>query len=253
MQGAPGEDLTPMKRLFYDIETSPNIGLFWQPGYKLSISYENIIKERAIICICYKWQGKRVQSLTWDKNQCDKKMIAQFAKIMMEADELVAHNGDQFDVKWIRGRALFHGISLPPDLITIDTCKLARQHFNLNSNRLDYIAKYLGVGEKIHTEFQMWKDILLERDSRALAKMVRYCNRDVAVLERVYKKMKPYVKSRLAYTDDRTACPECGGNMVVNQQRTLASGARKTALRCVVCGKYHTIATSTWEKKNGNS
>ena len=46
------------KRLFYDIETSPNIGFFWGAGYKVNISHDNIIKERAIICICYKWEGQ---------------------------------------------------------------------------------------------------------------------------------------------------------------------------------------------------
>ena len=46
-----------IKRLFFDIETSPNIGLFWTAGYKLNISPDSIIKERAIICICYKWAG----------------------------------------------------------------------------------------------------------------------------------------------------------------------------------------------------
>ena len=45
------------KRLYLDIETSPNIGMFWESGYKKNISYDNIIKERAIICICYKWKS----------------------------------------------------------------------------------------------------------------------------------------------------------------------------------------------------
>jgi hypothetical protein len=64
------------KRLYFDIETSPNIGLFWSAGYKQKIDYSNIIKERAIICICYKWEDeKQVHSLNWDKNQSDKKLL----------------------------------------------------------------------------------------------------------------------------------------------------------------------------------
>jgi hypothetical protein len=43
-----------IKRLFFDIETSPNIGYFWRAGYKLNIGHENIIEERKIICISYK-------------------------------------------------------------------------------------------------------------------------------------------------------------------------------------------------------
>ena len=41
--------------LYFDIETSANVGLFWTSGYKISIGTENIIKERAVICICYKF------------------------------------------------------------------------------------------------------------------------------------------------------------------------------------------------------
>jgi hypothetical protein len=71
--------MSTIKRLFFDIETSPNIGLFWTAGYKQTISPDNIIKERAIICICYKWAGeKEVYSLTWDSKQDDKKILEKF-------------------------------------------------------------------------------------------------------------------------------------------------------------------------------
>jgi DNA polymerase elongation subunit (family B) len=48
-------------------------------------------------------------SLTWDKKQSDKAMIKAFLKVMAQADEIVAHNGDKFDLKWLRTRALLHG------------------------------------------------------------------------------------------------------------------------------------------------
>ena len=84
----------PRKRLFFDIETSPNIGMFWSAGFKQRIDYDNIIKERAIICICYKWEGENeVSFLTWDKRQSDKKMLDNFIKVANEADELIGHNG----------------------------------------------------------------------------------------------------------------------------------------------------------------
>ena len=44
-------DMHNIKRLFFDIETSPNIGYFWRAGYKLNIGADNIIEERKIICI----------------------------------------------------------------------------------------------------------------------------------------------------------------------------------------------------------
>ena len=35
---------TKRRRLFFDIETSPNIGLFWEAGYKKNIDVSNIIQ-----------------------------------------------------------------------------------------------------------------------------------------------------------------------------------------------------------------
>ena len=99
------------KRLYFDLESSPNIGFFWSAGYKLNISTESIIKERAIICICYKWEDeKEVHYLHWDSKQNDKTMLKKFVEVANTASELVGHNGDKFDLPWVRTRCLFHGI-----------------------------------------------------------------------------------------------------------------------------------------------
>lgn len=59
------EGQSDIKRLFFDIETSPNIGYFWRTGYNLSITPDCIINERKIICISYKWETEdKIYSLT---------------------------------------------------------------------------------------------------------------------------------------------------------------------------------------------
>lgn len=237
---------TNRKRLFFDIETSPNIGLFWEAGYKKNIDYSNIIKERAIICICYKWEdSKEVGYLTWDSKQCDKKMLLKFIEIANSADELVGHNGDKFDLAWIRTRCLFHRIDMFPVYTTIDTLKLSRNKFKFNSNKLDYIAKYLGMGEKIKTEFGLWKAIVLNKDKEAMAKMVKYCQQDVKLLEKVYKELSTHIFAKTHYGvifgEDRGSCPECGSDDLVRAcLRTSASGIRKIMFRCKTCNKHHT-------------
>ncbi len=144
------------------VKTSPNIGLFWEAGYKKNIDYSNIIQERAIICICYKWEDdKEVYALQWDAKQNDKRMLEQFIEVANVANEMVGHNGDKFDLAWIRTRCLFHKIEMFPKYTTIDTLKVARQKFRFNSNRLNYIADFLGIGQKIKTEYSLWKNILL--------------------------------------------------------------------------------------------
>lgn len=237
-------------RLIFDIEVSPNIGFFWQTGNKISIGYDSIIEERKIICICYKWEGKKtVYSLRWDKNKCDKKMIKEFIKVADSADELLGHNGDNFDIKWVRTRAVMHGLNFSTNIVSIDTLKEARKSFRFNSNRLDYIGKVLVGDKKISTDYAMWKDIVLTNDQTQLNKMVKYCKQDVVLLEKVFTKIKPFIKPKSSIALEKRECPECGSD------RFTSHGIRRTAAgtvyyrgNCTDCGKYYKIPKKHFEK-----
>ena len=175
------------KVLIYDIETSYNIGKFWRAGYNLNINPGDIIHERAIICISYKWLGEeQVYSLTWDKNQCDKFLLEQFIPILDEADMIVAHNGDRYDLKFIKTRALKHNLKMLINYKQFDTLKVAKAKFMFNSNKLDYISKFLGAEGKISTEMKLWDDIILRKCPKAMIEMLTYCEEDVRQLEVVY-------------------------------------------------------------------
>lgn len=182
----------PKKRLFFDIETSPNVVFSWRIGNKINLSHDNIINERAIICICWKWEGEdKVNSLQWNKGE-DKEMLKKFAIIMDSADEVIGQNSDKFDIKWLRTRCILHNIPISAKFNSLDTLKMARQGFNFNSNKLAYMGDFLGVGNKIHTEYNLWKDICLHHSKEAMNKMIDYCKQDVVVLENVYQKLKPF-------------------------------------------------------------
>jgi len=236
---------TKRRRLYFDIEVSANVGLFWQSGYKLQIGTENIIKERAVICICYKWEDDNdVYYLQWDKNQCDKKLLHEFINVANEADELVGHNGDKFDLAWIRTRCLLHKIDMFPTYNTIDTLKIARSKFRFNSNRLDYIGKFLGLGQKNHTNFDLWKDIMLKNCTKSMNIMIDYCIQDVVLLEKVHKALNNHIPAKTHYGvifgGDRGSCPECGSDEVIkNNRRVMASGLVKIQMKCKNCGKLH--------------
>lgn len=181
------------KILIYDIETSPNIGWFWRAGYKQSIGTHQIIKERAVICVSYKWLNEdEVYNLTWDNNQDDKFLIEQFIEVLNEADLIVAHNGDRFDLKWLRTRALYHGLhkEMLPNYKQFDTLKVAKSKLYLNSNRLDYIAKLLGHKGKHEMQPEDWHNVVLLKDKKALKKMLAYCDEDVRQLEKIYNELQ---------------------------------------------------------------
>ena len=132
-----------LRRLYFDIETSPCLGWFWRPGYNLNLSYDNIIENAKIICISYKWaDSDKFYSLSWDGKQNDKEMLKKFIRILNQADEIIGHNSDKFDIKWIRTRCLYHKIPMFPDYVSLDTLKASRKGFNFPSNKLDSIGKY---------------------------------------------------------------------------------------------------------------
>ena len=186
------------KRLFFDIETSPNVVFSWSIGNKINLTPENILNERAIICICYKWENEdKVHSITWN-NGDDSQLMHTFAKVLNSAEEVIGHNSDNYDIKWVQARAIYHNIPLSQEYKKIDTLKLARKGFRFNSNKLNYIGQYLGVGEKISTSYDLWKKIVLSNDKKALQEMVAYCAQDVKLLQEVYNKLSVYTKKKKA-------------------------------------------------------
>lgn len=247
-----GVPLPGMRRLFFDIETSPNLGFFWRPGYKIRLTHDNIVKERAIICICWKWEGiDEVHSLTWDENQCDKAMLEEFVKVAEKADQVIGHNGDRFDIKWFRTRCLFHRIQTRAKFDTIDTLKIARGQFNFNSNRLDYIGQFLGLGGKIETGYNLWKDIVLKNCPDAMHKMVTYCKRDVELLEKVHDEFKRYYEPKMhravATGGEKYDCPECGSpHSDYHGQRVTKAGTVKHRMRCKSCQITWSISNRTY-------
>lgn len=240
-----------MKRLFWDIETTPCIGYFWRPSYRTSISYDNILEQAKIICISYKWQDEdEVHTLVWDGKD-DKKLVKAFAKELKKSDDAVAHNGDRFDLPWVKTRFLVHGVDFPAKITTTDTLKRARGNFRFPSNRLNDIGEYLGLGKKLDTGgFGLWKDVM-KGDEKALEKMVKYCEQDVLLLEKVYHKLKNHVPVTLhegVYNDNKKwACPSCSSDKVYsNKKKVSPTGVIKREMKCKCCKRYYTISNKAY-------
>ena len=244
-----------VKRLFIDCETSYNIVSSWRIGGKVFLSADNILKERAIICICWKWEGeKTVKFLKWDSKQSDQRIVKVIIPVLNDADEIISHNGDRFDIPWIKTRAAFWGVTTNPHWKTIDTCSFAKKRMYFNSNRLDYLGHYLGLGGKMKTEFNLWKKVIGDNDKSALNRMVKYCKRDVVLLENVYHKLSEHMASQthvgVLRGFSRGTCSYCGSsNVVAHKRRVSATGVEKMQMQCqeVGCGKY---STQTIKAKN---
>ena len=251
-----------MKRVFLDIETSPNIALLWKAGYKINIPHDNIVKERAVVTMCWKTEHeKEVHNIDWDfnkigrwreqNNNADYRIVKKFAEIIEDADEIVGHNIDRFDFPWLKGRMMYHKIRGDVNVTTVDTLKWARK-MGLNSGRLDYLGKYLFGQGKISTSWDLWVDIVLDKDQEALDYMVKYCKRDVLLLQEVYNELSYYAKPKthvgVSLGSDRWSCPHCGSeNMKKNMTRISAAGIRRHQMKCKSCGKHHQISDKVFK------
>jgi len=240
--------------LIYDIETSPNIGWFWRAGFKQNISPEQITKERAIICVSYKWLGEdEVYNLNWDKEQSDHFLVEQFIETLNEADLIVAHNGDNFDLKWLRTRALYHRLKMLPSYKQFDTLKIARSKLYLNSNKLDYISKFLGFEGKIKTEIGLWMNIVFKNDRTALQKMLDYCDEDVRQLENVYNEIKflenPYTHAGVANGKVKQTSP-INGSFDIKHVKEVCSnrGTIKHIMKDNESGRFFEMSNTNYLK-----
>ncbi len=242
-----------VRRLIWDIETSPNIVLAWRTGYKLDIGHNAIVEERKIITIAYKWLGESgVTVLTWDKNKDDRSMIEKFIKVANEADELIAHYGDGFDMPWVRGRCLILGLPPIPKYKTVDTKAWASRYFYLNSNSLDYLARVMGFEGKTKTDYEMWRKIMLENDPVSLAKMGRYNADDVRQLEKVYLKLVAFcpvhTHAGVQAGLDKWTCPRTGEKCVIKSKtRVTSNGTIQHQMVNTKSGGYYTISDSAYK------
>jgi len=248
------EAIREQRILIYDIETSFNIGWFWRTGFKVNISPEQIIEERAIICVSYKWLGEdQVYNLTWDKNHNDKFLLEQFIEVMNEADMIVAHNGQEFDLKWIKTRAFIHGLKMLIDYPQFDTLKVARKKFNFQSNKLDYISKLLGEDGKIPTNIDLWKRIILHNDEEALKEMITYCDEDVRQLEHVFKVIQgwEHPKFHLGVLQGKTkqTSPISGGvNLALVKTVTTNRGTSKMIMKDLDTDRLFEMSLTNYNK-----
>ena len=241
-----------IKRLFFDIETSPLFGWFWRTG-KQWVNYSQIIEDKKIICISYKWQGSdEVKTLQWsNKTHSDKKIIKDFIKILGEADEIIAHNGDRYDIKEIRTRAIQEGLLMFPKYRTLDTLKKARKYFNFHSNKLDYLGEVLKVGRKIeHEGIDLWLKVC-KNDSKALSNMIQYCEQDVILLEDVFHVLSPYIDHNTNHAvqmgGKKYDCPECGSKKVsLCHTDTTPMGYIKRHMKCHDCKKQYHISNKSY-------
>ena len=242
-----------MKILIFDIETAPSKGFIWSL-WKEVRNFSFIDRDWYVLCWAAKWlDSKEIMSSSlpefpdYNKNkENDRDVLLKLHKLLDEADVVIAHNGINFDRKKVNARFIYHGITPPSPYRMIDTLDVCRKEFAFTSNRLNDVGQFLNIGKKLDTGgFQLWKDCL-DGDLIAWKKMVRYCKRDISLLEKVYLTLRPYISQHpnIALEADRPSCPKCHSHKINFRGYYYTNASQFKRFKCLSCGG--------WGKQRGN-
>lgn len=240
--------------LIWDIENLPNKGYFFQLRNEMPIPIQFVMKEHSIISIAYKFYGEKEKGVIsiadfpdklkkdpYDDSGVVKKFVEE---ILSQADYVVAHYGDRHDTPMLHTRCLMNNIPAPKPIPTIDTWKLIRKHFKLNTNKLDHIATWLGLGNKHSMSAIDWVNCA-HGDVKAINKMAKYNMQDVLLLEKVFQKVLPYVETKIYRQPDQ--CPHCHSTKLKVYGEYFTKTARKIVLRCIKCQSFTNISEKQYD------
>ena len=254
------------KILLVDVETAPIKAFCWGL-YDQNINPVQIIDHAYMLSWAAKWLDKKeimFDSIFNHKEHFTKQpksdiMIAKSIwPLMDEADIVIAHNGDNFDIKWLNTIFLKNQLKPVSGFKSIDTCKVARSHFRLGSNKLEEMAKLLGIGQKLeHEGFPLWIKCM-RGDKLAWKKMEQYNKHDIKLLEAVYLKVRPFIKNHpnlALYTDDiNPICSNCGAKDSLHKRGFAYTFINKyQRYGCKVGGKWGKGRTSVFSREKADS
>lgn len=232
------------KILFWDLETSPIIAAVWGT-FDQTIPLNHIREDWYIICGSWAYMEGDSKSICVSPQnpKNDYEVVRKLHEIISDADIIVAHNGDGFDIKKFNARALKYELPPIPPKPSVDTLKVARRYFKITSNKLDFLGDFLGVGRKIDTPKGLWTRCM-EGEREALSQMVAYNKQDVYLLRDVYLKLRPYITNHPDangfHKFPDKVCPKCASHDVVKEGMAYRKQGSIQRYSCNSCGGWHT-------------
>ena len=232
--------------LVLDIETSPNICYTWGL-FKQDISIGQIIEPTRMICWAAKWVGEKKVHFASDFHDGTDEMLSRLHDLLSETTAVVHFNGTSFDMPHIKREFIKHEMPPLPPIVEIDLLRVVKKNFRLTSNKLDYVAQYLGIGAKVsHAGFSLWKKYL-DGDEQAANKMRAYNKGDVVLTEKVYTRLLPHITNHPSYalSVDETipTCNRCGSYNLVKRGYTFLTTGKYQRFVCAECGGWSRSVT----------
>lgn len=243
------------KVLVIDIETSPMLAYVWRM-FKENVGVNQLREHTTMLSYAAKWLGS--DEVLYDDARHDLndlRLVRGVCDLLSNADFAVAHNGNRFDLKQIRGRALLNDIPPFPPVKVVDTLEIAKKEFGFPSNSLAYLSKALGVQEKgDHRKFpgfELWAEVM-KGNMEAWQEMKDYNIQDILTLEDVYLKLRPWATQHpnMAVYEEASlpTCPKCGG---VHLQRRGVQRTNVAVYQRYVCNDCGGWSRSRYQENGG--
>lgn len=233
------------KILFIDIETAPLLGFCWGL-WENNLAINQIKSDWHLLSFCAKWSDSKdviYMDQRKEKNiEDDSKLLKAVWKLLDEADIVVGQNSKAFDTKKLNARFLINKMPPPSSYKQIDTMLLAKKHFSMTSNKLEYLShklcvKYQKRKVKEFPGFELWSECL-KGNIAAFEEMRKYNIYDVLALEELYKLLIPWDNSinfNLYSRDNVTRCT-CGSANFQKNGFFYSSAGKYQRYRCGDCG-----------------
>lgn len=148
-----------------------------------------------MLCYCIKEGNKNKilqRSITkqelQEENVLDKNVVKSCIVDLLKFDKIVTHYGTNFDLPFVRSRALFWNLNFPiyGELVHKDTYYMCRSKLCISRNRLASACQHvLGKTRKTAIDSRSWI-LALQGNEKALKYILDHCRRDVRDLEDLY-------------------------------------------------------------------
>lgn len=241
-----------MRILLLDVETAPNTVHVWGL-WNQNVGINQIMASGYTMCFAAKWYGEKDVMFDSIYHSTPKIMMKRLHKLLEEADAVVHYNGTKFDIPTVNKEFILFNLKPPAPYKQIDLLKTARSVFRFPSNKLDYIARVLKLGQKPGgLTHDLWIKCMA-KEPEAWKQMMEYNINDVLLLEKVYDRMKPWIKGHAnhsLYSEQGLVCPNCGGTHYQRRGFAYTQAAKYVRLQCTDCGHWFRTGSSLAPKPN---
>jgi DNA polymerase elongation subunit (family B) len=228
-----------VKILLLDIETSPNLAYVWGL-WQQNIGINQIENNGSVLCWSAKWLGEPKVHFASVQKMDESEMLRRIHVLCERADMIVHYNGKKFDIPVLNREWLKHGFAPPAPSKHLDLYQVCKSKFRFVSNKLDYVSQFLGLGKKIrHTGHELWTGCM-RGDKNSWRAMKEYNVQDVALLETLYRKLRPWIDNHpsLGAFKGEACCPKCGSGHLQSRGVMVTSSQQYTRLQCQDCGGW---------------